>query len=212
MRTRVLTLLAVSLLVTACKPSPEETAKQQAAELAALKKRMKPIAQAAADNNLFSKRACIRITGEGRLWKTEDVDILPDTRLWRFLESQNVAVRQTVKRNYGGDTDTRFYIREIYRDNIQDNDKYCFGRWAILDVSPVKQTKGTKRNGVTMFPFDVTMRLTQIPTQEWLESRIIRENLTGGMTSLTKDYKIRAQLPLLLEQLPPPDNAKPLDQ
>ncbi len=197
--------LAALALLTACSESPEAKVKREAAELAALKKKMTVVAQAAADQRLIGNPACIGVTNEGTLYRIEDVDLLPETRVMRFLESEGVAVRQIVDR--GDQRDVRFFIKEIYRDNF-DTNRYCFGRWAIVDIAPTPKGKAEKRNNVVMYPFDVTMRLTQIPSQTWLESRLVRENLLDGMNSITRDYKIRAVLPTAVNQLPPADSVK----
>lgn len=209
MKRKLFLAFVTPLMLAACSESPEAKAKREAAALQALKAQMRLVAQDALDKDLIGTQACVKLGGEGRLWSIQDADLVPDTSMWRFMEREGIAVRQIVERT-NGERDVRFFVRELYRENYY-NDRFCFGRWAIVDITPTPKGKADKRYGVMMYPFNITMRLTQIKSQAWLDSRLIRENLIG-LDSITKDRTIRAYLPKTVEELPPPGIKKKLDQ
>lgn len=204
--------LPFTLLLGGCQDNAKAKAEAEAAALAQLKSTMRLVAQDAADKNLIAHPACVNLTNEGRRYENGDADLLPEAAMWRFMERQGIAVRQVLPQQ-DGKIYTRFFVRETYRENYYPEEgKYCFGRWAIVDINPTPDGVTKTLYGVQMNPFDVKLRLTKIRSQDWLDSRLVRENLTGGLKSLTNDLEIRAYLPGAVSQLPIQDGQKTLNQ
>lgn len=203
-----LLLLSLPLILLACSEDPAAKKAQEAQALADLKVRMRAVAQTAADRGLIGGPACVALGPEGRNFTANDADLLPDAALWRFFEQDGLAVRRVQTRD-NGDRITQFFLKDEFR-GAYVKERYCFGRWAIVDIAPTPKGKADKRAGVTMFPFDVTLRLTKLRSQGWLDSAAV-QNALVGIKSVRDDTTVRAYLPGTVGELPP-SSVKRLDQ
>lgn len=188
------------ILLTACAPNKEEEARKTREQFLNMKSQLIKVAQAAADQNLIGEPVCLDTGLEGKLYPAEDIDLLPELRLWRFLETERIAIRQVLKRQ--SIPQARFFIIEAYRDNYE-NGQYCFGRWAVVNIQYVVDGKPQTKMGVEMRPYDIRLRLTKIKSKRWLESKVVEKNLIGPINKITEDIMVRAYLPQYKEQLPP---------
>jgi len=196
----LLCLPVLGLLLAACSESPAKQAAREQAEQLALRKRQVVVAQTAVDRGLMMDPACINIGGQGTFYSPSDAEIVPSAQLWRFLEAQGIAVRQMSDPSKSS-PQVRFFIKDSYSGNVY-GDKYCFGKWVVTNVVPVTDGKAETRFNVEMVPYDVTLRITKVPSQAWLDSRLIQANLADGLNSLTENQTIRGVLPDYAEQLP----------
>lgn len=205
----LLTLPLIAMTFASCGEDPQAKKEAEARALAQLKVRMTAVAQEAADRGLIGGPVCVSLGGEGRTYSAADADILPEAALWRFFEREGLAVRRIASQKNGSQT-AAFYLRDLYRNNYA-KEQYCFGRWAIVDITPTAKGKSEKRHGVTMYPFDITLRLTKLRSQAWIDNSILESNLTGGLKTISQDRKVRGYLPASIPELPP-TVTKRLDQ
>lgn len=193
-------LLCCLLLLPACSPNKEEQQRQVREQFLSIKPQLIKVAQTAADQKLIGESVCLEIGQEGKLYPAEDINLLPELRLWRFLETERIAIRQILKRQ--SIPQARFFITEAYRDNYS-NGQYCFGRWAVVNIQHIIDGEPETKMGVEMRPYDIRLRLTKIKSNKWLESKVVAKNLVGPLKDLKRDIIIRAYLPKYKEQLPP---------
>lgn len=193
-------LLCCLIILPACSPNKEEQQRQAREQFLSIKPQLIKVAQTAADQKLIGEPVCLEVGQEGKLYPAEDIDLLPELRLWRFLETERIAIRQVLKRQ--SIPQARFFIIEAYRDHYI-NGQYCFGRWAVVNIQHIIDGEPKTKMGVEMYPYDIRLRLTKIKSKKWLESKVVTKNLIGPLKELTKDIIIRAYLPKYKEQLPP---------
>lgn len=187
-------------------PSEEEVNRRAKEAFLTEKSQLLETAQAAADQELIGNPVCLDIGVEGEIYSIEDTNVLPKLRIWRFLETERIAIRQVFDREKKWKA--RFFIAESYRDAYDDG-KYCFGKWAVVGLAFLVDGREEVKMGVDMRPYDIKLRLVKIHSKRWLESKIVKKHLVGPLTELTEDVTVRAYLPKRIEQLPPKDS-KPL--